>query len=172
MLTHITDPTKENFTTMNLKDTLLAYSDWLDGEELMPKNTSDNRTHEDLIEEFIEHWYAPGNRAPLIGDEPRKSQQPDSEVEADPRQVGMDTLMALCEDEDVDESVQYQAAALLVSLAQPKPNLLPPTAHDRIAEALESVASILAELDLQHAVRLGLFGEDPLPSSDSSPEES
>ena len=56
---------------MDLQDTLLAFSEWLDGEGLMktPKG-KDKRTHEDLAREFIEEWESTDTRATLAGREP------------------------------------------------------------------------------------------------------
>lgn len=42
---------------MNTVDTLLAYSEWLDGEHLIVSDQGDDkRAHEELAREFIEQW--------------------------------------------------------------------------------------------------------------------
>ena len=57
--------------TVDLQETLLAFSEWLDGEGLMktPKG-KDKRTHEDLAREFIQEWESTDTRATLAGREP------------------------------------------------------------------------------------------------------
>lgn len=54
---------------MNTQDTLLAYSEWLDGEGLVVADSypEDKRTHEDLVKEFIEKWEATPGSAVLSG---------------------------------------------------------------------------------------------------------
>lgn len=163
---------------MNLKDTLLAYSEWLDPEGQM-SNHGDDRSHEDLASDFIEWWYCDPNRAPLVGDVDNLS----------PRELAIQTLKELARNEEIDEAVQYQAAALLVSLPQPQsppdhlppPNpypsshegglkvspgmiqILPPNPHERIAAALERLADFVE--DRPHAA-LDLFGDDPIPADE------
>lgn len=44
---------------MNTVDTLLAFSEWLDGEGLIPVLTDgggDSRSHEQLAKDFVEQW--------------------------------------------------------------------------------------------------------------------
>ena len=58
---------------MNLEDTLLAYSEWLDGEKVIKPNTDeDDRDHGTLVSQFVEYWEehdAPcTKRAPLALD--------------------------------------------------------------------------------------------------------
>lgn len=68
---------------MDVKDTLLAYSEWLDGEhlivgtegELRPIVATDTRTHAELVDAFVEHWHEHDDtpcmkRAPLAGEGP------------------------------------------------------------------------------------------------------
>jgi hypothetical protein len=50
---------------MNTLDTLLAYSEWLDGEKINPSDSEDERTHEDLVKQFIAHWDENPERARL-----------------------------------------------------------------------------------------------------------
>lgn len=54
--------------SMTLQETLLAYSEWLDGEGLVKAQTrKDTRTHDDLAREFIEDWESTDTRATLAG---------------------------------------------------------------------------------------------------------
>jgi hypothetical protein len=41
---------------MTTEDTLLAFSEWLDGENITPGDPSDGRTHQELAQEFIAQW--------------------------------------------------------------------------------------------------------------------
>lgn len=43
---------------MGIEDTLLAYSEWLDGEHLIKseEESKDDRDHGRLAQDFIEHW--------------------------------------------------------------------------------------------------------------------
>ena len=53
---------------MNLQSTLLAYSEWLDSEGLViGDNGEDKRTHNELVDEFIEQWEGNDLTEPLIG---------------------------------------------------------------------------------------------------------
>lgn len=60
---------------MDLKDTLMAYSEWLDSEHLITSDVRgdhrrtlpDKRTHEELAKEFIDWWEDNPDRAPLVG---------------------------------------------------------------------------------------------------------
>jgi len=55
---------------VNLQDTLLAYSEWLDGQGLVlgEEASRDPRTHQDLAGDFIADWQAK-DRATLVGAE-------------------------------------------------------------------------------------------------------
>jgi hypothetical protein len=51
---------------VNLQNTLLAYSEWLDGQGLIVSDQgedADKRTHENLADEFIQQWQG----SPLVG---------------------------------------------------------------------------------------------------------
>lgn len=53
---------------MDLKDTLLAFGEWLDGEDVIDHaKDGDDRTYEDLAKEFIEQWEARPGTATLAG---------------------------------------------------------------------------------------------------------
>ena len=54
---------------MNTADTIQAYSEWLDGEHLLPKDEQDERTHENLVQEFMQYWDSVDGRADLAGRE-------------------------------------------------------------------------------------------------------
>lgn len=58
---------------MDLKNTLLAYSEWLDGEHLIKGDSGDdNRSHGELVEQFVKEWGEREGAQPLIGeDEPK-----------------------------------------------------------------------------------------------------
>ena len=52
---------------MNTKDTLLAYSEWLDSQGLIVgESDGDDRSHDSLADDFIEQWKG----QPLAGQEP------------------------------------------------------------------------------------------------------
>lgn len=82
---------------MNLQDTLLAYSEWLDSERLIVSDhmsrkdgkALDGRSHDELAREFIAQWKG----APLAGDEPMlglaTTQQLVSELDARVRVAAM-----------------------------------------------------------------------------------
>lgn len=54
--------------TMSTRDTLSAYSEWLDSQGLiLPDNKGDDRPHDDLAQEFITHWESNEHRAVLAG---------------------------------------------------------------------------------------------------------
>lgn len=50
---------------MSTKDTLLAFSEWLDGEGF--RGPDDDRTHQDLANAFIEDWEGVERGATLAG---------------------------------------------------------------------------------------------------------
>jgi hypothetical protein len=51
---------------LNLQDTLLAYSEWLDGEGLVVGDKEgDSRSHDQLVLDFISQWEG----KPLVGQE-------------------------------------------------------------------------------------------------------
>lgn len=59
---------------MNTEDTLLAYSEWLDGQKVVrsEKESNDDRTHDKLVTDFVTEWHADDEtpcvrRAPLAG---------------------------------------------------------------------------------------------------------
>lgn len=57
---------------MDLKDTLVAFGEWLDEENICyvgphPDMQSEELTHEDLAKEFIEQWKARPGTATLAG---------------------------------------------------------------------------------------------------------
>lgn len=53
---------------MDTKDTLLAYSEWLDSEGLV--SGEDARSHEVLASEFVHQWESDPSRATLAGRDP------------------------------------------------------------------------------------------------------
>lgn len=56
--------------SMSTRDTLLHFSEWLDSEHLIvgdQADGADKRTHEQLAEQFIEHWEADERGANLAG---------------------------------------------------------------------------------------------------------
>lgn len=58
---------------MSTQDTLLAFSEWLDGENICHAKEHDDLTpgddvtHDDLARQFIEHWESNPQRATLAG---------------------------------------------------------------------------------------------------------
>lgn len=54
---------------MNTQDTLMAYSEWLDGEKKLMRDEELATTHEDLVKEFLDYWADVPDRAPLAGRE-------------------------------------------------------------------------------------------------------
>jgi len=60
-------------TLMTTEDTLLAVSEWLDSQGLIaPDNheetgASQDRTHAELAQQFVEHWESNPHRAVLAG---------------------------------------------------------------------------------------------------------
>lgn len=63
---------------MDTRDTLIAYSEWLDSEGLIVPQVvgpgGDDRTHQTLAEEFIEFWETHPHTGTLAGREPVKGQ--------------------------------------------------------------------------------------------------
>jgi hypothetical protein len=62
--------TDEDRTVMSTQDTLLAFSEWLDGEGYMVATGlawSGDKTHEELARDFIEDWESNPHRATLAG---------------------------------------------------------------------------------------------------------
>lgn len=56
----------EDTGTMSTEDTLLAFSEWADGQGLY-RESSDDRSHQDLAREFIRDWEEDEDRATLAG---------------------------------------------------------------------------------------------------------
>lgn len=54
-------------TFMTTQDTLMAFSEWLDGEGIAVCKTSDKRSHDDLARQFVEHWESDPRRGILAG---------------------------------------------------------------------------------------------------------
>ena len=65
--------------TLTIADALMYYSEWLDGEKLFDFHSADDRTHEQLAEQFIQHWNKNSRRAKL----------PDAPDESTPTHVGV-----------------------------------------------------------------------------------
>lgn len=60
---------------MSTEDTLLAYSEWLDGEGLVVPDATedgeaDDRSHAELVDAFLEHWESNPSRGTLAGRAP------------------------------------------------------------------------------------------------------
>lgn len=54
--------------SMSCRDTLLHFSEWLDEQGMIRGATrSDDRSHDDLAQQFIEHWEADERGADLAG---------------------------------------------------------------------------------------------------------
>lgn len=54
---------------MNTKDTLQAYSEWLDSEGVVVRDTKsmDDRSHDKLADDFLAHWLSDPNKGVLAG---------------------------------------------------------------------------------------------------------
>ena len=74
---------------MDLKDTLLAFSEWLDTEGIVVYHEGDERTHDDLAREFIEHWESDPHRATLAGRDPVKGVYAPGEPVLPPTRAGV-----------------------------------------------------------------------------------
>lgn len=53
--------------SMSTRDTLSAFSEWMDTEKINPSSADDDRTHDDLAQAFIDHWEADERGANLAG---------------------------------------------------------------------------------------------------------
>lgn len=96
---------------MDTKDTLLAYSEWLDSQGLMAKVSGvDDRSHDDLATEFIKYWeVADPPKATLAG---REGDVGKKVTEA------LKTLRSLMEDSAVDPHLRLSAASTVLGYAQ------------------------------------------------------
>jgi hypothetical protein len=55
---------------MSTEDTLLAFSEWLDSEGLIKSDVHEGLSHEDLAQNFIDHWESDQRGAMLAGRNP------------------------------------------------------------------------------------------------------
>lgn len=151
---------------MSLQDTLLAYSEWLDGEKLMarPEDQSppyDQMSHQDLAEQFLEHWNSDPNRALLrpkdivswIDPSENLQLSRDSMVALpSPDQKVVEALNTLLDHEDAN--IQLGAARMILDLRSVTAAIRRDEFADgtlssgveRVTQALESIASSVADL--------------------------
>jgi hypothetical protein len=97
--------------TMNTRDTLLAYGEWLDGQGVGKPiaDTDDDRTWDGLAADFISYWEENPNREVLAGRD-----------ELDKRfEKALDTLEEMMTKSGVPDGLRVQAAATILSYTVP-----------------------------------------------------
>lgn len=103
---------------MDTADTLLAYSEWLDGEHLIKgDDEGDDRDHSTLVQDFIKYWCA-GDEAPCTTRAPLADRAPDEDVYTIPVEDAIETLKQIAEQGATDPAVRVHAAVSILNYAR------------------------------------------------------